>query len=231
MGRLFGTDGVRGVANKDRTCELAMQLGRAAAKVLTNKSNRHPKVIIGKDPRISSDMLENALAAGLCSVGASVITLGVIPTPAVAYLVGKYKADAGIMISASHNSFEYNGVKIFSGDGYKLPDAMEEKIEDIILGKENIQEDIAVDERIGTITHAAGAVDDYIEHIKSTVHFALDGLEIAIDCANGASSVTAEKLFTDLGARVHMLNNKPDGINVNENCGSTHMEGLIEYVK
>ena len=136
MGRLLGTDGVRGVANKDLTCELAMKLGRAAAAVLTNKSTRHPRVIIGKDTRLSSDMLENAMAAGLCSVGASVVLLGVVPTPAVAYLVEKYKADAGIMISASHNSYEYNGIKIFSGDGFKLPDDLEERIEALRAAEE-----------------------------------------------------------------------------------------------
>ena len=145
MGRLFGTDGIRGIANKDLTCELATQLGRAAAQVLTNKSNRHPRVLIGKDTRLSSDMLENAMAAGLCSIGASVVTLGVVPTPAVAYLVEKYKADAGIMISASHNSFEYNGIKIFSGDGFKLPDDLEERIEDIILGKTDISGQLPAD--------------------------------------------------------------------------------------
>ena len=199
MGRLFGTDGIRGIANQDLTCELATKLGRAAAEVLTNKSNRHPKVLIGKDTRLSSDMLENAMAAGLCSVGASVVTLGVVPTPAVAYLVEKYKADAGIMISASHNSFEYNGLPTEDG--------------------------------IGTVTRAENAVRDYIEHVKSTVHFSLDGLTIAIDTANGSASATAETLFTELGAKVTMLNDQPDGINVNRGCGSTHMEGLIQYVK
>ncbi len=231
MGRLFGTDGVRGIANKDLTCELAMKLGRAAAKVLTNKSNSHPKVIIGKDTRISSDMLEHALAAGLCSVGASVELLGVVPTPAVAYLVGKYKADAGIMISASHNSFEYNGIKIFNGEGYKLADQLEEEIEDIILGKENIDHLLGLNENIGIVTRAENALRDYIDHVKSTVHFSLDGLEFAIDCANGSSSVSAETLFTELGAKVHILNADPDGININDNCGSTHMEQLIDYVK
>ena len=152
MGRLFGTDGIRGIANQDLTCELATKLGRAAAEVLTNKSNRHPKVLIGKDTRLSSDMLENAMAAGLCSVGASVVTLGVVPTPAVAYLVEKYKADAGIMISASHNSFEYNGIKIFSGDGYKLPDDLEERIEDIILGKAGTEYELPTEDGIGTVT-------------------------------------------------------------------------------
>lgn len=231
MGRLFGTDGIRGIANHDLTCELATQLGRAAAKVLTNKSNHHPKVLIGKDTRLSSDMLENAMAAGLCSIGASVVTLGVVPTPAVAYLVEKYKADAGVMISASHNSFEYNGIKIFSGDGYKLPDDLEERIEDIILGKSDISHEFPTEAGIGTVTRAENAVRDYIDHVKNTVHFSLNGLKIAIDTANGSASATAEALFTELGAEVVMLNDRPDGINVNQDCGSTHMEGLIEYVK
>lgn len=231
MGRLFGTDGIRGIANKDLTCELATQLGRAAASVLINKTTRSPKVIIGKDTRLSSDMLETAMAAGLCSVGANVEILGVVPTPAVAYLVGKYKADAGIMISASHNSYEYNGIKIFSGDGYKLPDMLEEKIEDIILGKESIEDEYAIDEAIGKVSYASTAVRDYIDHIKSTIHFSLDGLEIALDCANGSACVSAKELFEELGAKVHILNCEPDGINVNRDCGSTHLEGLMEYVR
>ena len=231
MGRLFGTDGIRGIANKDLTCELATQLGRAAAKVLTIKSNRHPRVLIGKDTRLSSDMLETAMAAGLCSIGASVVTLGVVPTPAVAYLVEKYKADAGVMISASHNSFEYNGIKIFSGDGYKLPDDLEEKIEDIILGKEDISHEFPTEDGIGTVSHADNAVRDYIDHVKNSVHFSLDGLKIAIDAASGSASATAETLFTELGAQVTMLHHKPDGVNVNRDCGSTHMESLIDYVK
>lgn len=230
MGRLFGTDGIRGIANKDLDCELATKLGRAAARVLINKTNKNPRVIIGKDTRLSSDMLEAAMAAGLCSVGASVIILGVVPTPAVAYLVEKYKADAGIMISASHNSYEYNGIKIFSGDGYKLPDYLEEKIEDLILGEDDPSM-LADDAGIGTITSAENAVRDYIDHVKSTIHFSLDGMEVALDCSHGSSSATAETLFTELGAKVHILNAEPDGINVNDNCGSTHMEGLCEYVK
>lgn len=231
MGRLFGTDGIRGIANKDLTCELATQLGRAAAKVLTNKSNRHPRVLIGKDTRLSSDMLETAMAAGLCSIGASVVTLGVVPTPAVAYLVEKYKADAGVMISASHNSFEYNGIKIFSGNGYKLPDDLEEKIEDIILGKEDISHEFPAEDGIGTVSRAENAVRDYIDHVKNTVHFSLDGMKIAIDCANGSSCVTAQTLFTELGAQVVMLHDQPDGVNINRDCGSTHMESLMAYVK
>ena len=230
MGRLFGTDGVRGVANHDLTCELAMKLGRAAAAVLINKSNRHPRVIIGKDTRLSSDMLENAMAAGLCSVGASVVLLGVVPTPAVAYLVEKYKADAGVMISASHNSYEYNGIKIFSGDGYKLPDDLEERIESLILGEAALPP-LPADSDLGTVSHAPNALRDYIDHVKSTVHFSLTGLEIALDCANGSSAMTAETLFTELGAKVHMLHDEPNGTNINDNCGSTHMESLVEYVK
>ena len=230
MGRLFGTDGVRGVANHDLTCELAMKLGRAAAAVLINKSNRHPRVIIGKDTRLSSDMGEAAMAAGLCSVGASVVLLGVVPTPAVAYLVEKYKADAGVMISASHNSYEYNGIKIFSGDGYKLPDDLEERIESLILGEAALPP-LPADSDLGTVSYASNALRDYIDHVKSTVHFSLTGLEIALDCANGSSAMTAETLFTELGAKVHMLHDEPNGTNINDNCGSTHMESLVEYVK
>ena len=229
MGRLFGTDGIRGIANKDLTCELATQLGRAAAEVLIGKSNRHPKVLIGKDTRLSSDMLETAMAAGLCSVGASVVTLGVVPTPAVAYLVEKYKADAGIMISASHNSYEYNGIKIFSGDGFKLPDDLEERIEDIVLG--NVPLSLPTDDGVGTVVRADNAARDYIDHVKNTVHFSLDGMRLAIDTANGSASATAETLFTELGAQVYLLNDQPDGVNVNRDCGSTHMEGLIDFVK
>lgn len=230
MGRLFGTDGVRGIANKELTCELAVEIGRAAAVVLTDSTNKHPKILIGKDTRVSSNMLEGALIAGLCSVGADVVTLGFIPTPAVAFLVGKYKADAGIMISASHNPFEFNGIKIFNGDGYKLADALEERIEAIVLDKE-IEIISPSGNDIGRVSSATNAVKDYVDHVKSTVPFALDGMEIALDCANGSASSTAEKLFTELGAKVHMLNYKPDGININDNCGSTHMESLIEYVK
>ena len=230
MGRLFGTDGARGVANTELTCEMAMNIGRAAAMVLTNDSRMRPKILIGKDTRISSDMLENALAAGLCSVGADVVTLGVVPTPAVAFLIGKLKADAGIMISASHNPCEFNGIKIFSGDGYKLPDDLEERIESLILGEAALPP-LPADSDLGTVSHAPNALRDYIDHVKSTVHFSLTGLEIALDCANGSSAMTAETLFTELGAKVHMLHDEPNGTNINDNCGSTHMESLVEYVK
>ncbi len=230
MGRLFGTDGARGVANKELTPELAMNIGRAAAMVLTdNSENRHPKVLIGKDTRLSSDMLEGALVAGLCSVGANVILLGTVPTPTVAYLVKEYDADAGIMISASHNPFEFNGIKIFSGDGYKLPDALEEEIEGIVIDHTKAYL-LPTGDGLGSVSRAETAIDDYINHVISTVSYRLDGMKIAIDCSNGSSSVTAEKLFTALGAECHMLADKPDGININDNCGSTHMENLMKYV-
>ena len=230
MGRLFGTDGVRGIANSELTCEMAMNIGRAAAMVLTNEDRRHPRVLIGKDTRKSSDMLEAAITAGLCSVGANVIQLGVVPTPAVAYLVGKYKADAGVVLTASHNPCEFNGIKIFSGDGYKLPDALEEQIEAIVLDHAATPP-VPIGGDLGTVHAAPDAVRDYVDHVKSTVPFSLDGLHIAIDCANGASSRTAELLFTELGAKVDMLFDKPDGVNVNDKCGSTHMDALMEYVK
>ena len=230
MGRLFGTDGVRGVANSELTCEMAMNIGRAAAMVLTDSNHRHPKVLIGKDTRISSDMLESAITAGLCSVGANVVQLGVVPTPAVAFLVGKYKADAGVMLTASHNPCEFNGIKIFSGDGYKLPDALEEQIEAIVLDHADVPP-VPTGGDIGSVTTAPNVVRDYVDHIKSTVPFALTGMRIGIDCANGAASRTAELLFTELGAECHMLADKPNGVNVNDNCGSTHMENLMSFVK
>ena len=230
MGRLFGTDGVRGIANSELTCELALSIGRAAATVLTDSNHRHPKVLIGKDTRLSSDMLESALAAGLCSVGANVVRLGVIPTPAVAFLVGKYKADAGVMLTASHNPFEFNGIKIFSGDGYKLPDALEEQIESIVL--DHAQTPVCpIEGDIGSISEAPDTVRDYVDHIKSTVPFSLDGMKIAVDCANGAASRTAKLLFSELGAECHMLADEPNGVNVNDDCGSTHMGNLMSYVR
>ncbi len=229
MGRLFGTDGVRGVANEALTCERAMQIGRAAATVLSGNKRNAPRVLIGMDTRLSSDMLANALAAGLCSVGADVIILGVVPTPAVAYLVGKYKASAGIMISASHNPFEFNGIKIFNEDGFKLADEIEERIESIVLdGTPEVK--LADSQSIGKVTYATSAADDYIAYITSAAICSLEGLEIAIDCANGSSSATAKKLFEELGARVHVLSDTPDGVNINENCGSTHLENLQKYV-
>lgn len=230
MGRLFGTDGARGVANSELTCELAMNIGKAAAMVLTDSSSTHPKILIGKDTRISSDMLENSLIAGLCSVGADVVVLGVVPTPAVAYLVKKYDADAGVMISASHNPYEFNGIKIFSGDGYKLPDALENEIEAVVL--DGIKPyPCPTHDGIGSVTYAETAVDDYIEHIKSSIPYSLSGMKIAFDCSNGSASRTAERLFSELGIDCVMLNDTPNGKNINDKCGSTHLEKLSDYVK
>lgn len=230
MGRLFGTDGARGVANSELTAELAMNIGRAAAMVLISDEVEHPTILIGKDTRLSGDMLEGALIAGLCSVGANVELLGVVPTPAVAYLVGKYNADAGIMISASHNPFEFNGIKIFSSDGCKLPDDLENRIEEIVLDNV-VPYALAKDESIGKVTRMETAVEDYVDHVAKSIGCDLEGMEIALDCSNGSSSRTAEKLFTKLGAKVHMLFDNPDGININKDCGSTHINRLQNYVR
>lgn len=230
MGRLFGTDGARGVANTELTCELAMNIGRAAAMVLTENSDKKPVFVIGKDTRLSSDMLEGAIIAGLCSVGADVITLGVVPTPAVALLVKKYNADAGIMISASHNPFEFNGIKIFSGTGFKLPDTLEEEIEAIVL--DNIKPYTVADiDKLGKVTVADTAVNEYVDHVVSTVPEKPQGLKVAFDCSNGSSSRTAKAIFEKLGVECHITHCTPDGTNINKNCGSTHIEALAEYVK
>ncbi len=229
MGRLFGTDGARGIANSELTCELAMNIGRAAAYVLAKKEEEKPKVIIGKDTRVSSTMLEMALAAGLCSVGADVILLGYLPTPAVAYLVKKCHADAGIMISASHNPCEFNGIKIFSSEGYKLPDAVEEEIESLVLDDMS-PVTLPTGAGVGSMFSRPDLIEDYIDHIVKSVGTKFNGLRIAIDCANGSSSYTAQKLFEKLGAECHMLHCNPNGTNINASCGSTHMEDLIDYV-
>jgi phosphoglucosamine mutase len=231
MGRLFGTDGARGVANSELTCELAMNIGRAAAMVLAEASHRRARIIIGKDTRISSDMLESALIAGICSVGADALTLGVIPTPAVAYLVKRYSADAGVMISASHNPVEYNGIKIFSGEGYKLSDPLEEKIESIVIdGSE--KPPVKEGTEIGRVIRQKNAVDDYVTHLAQTVGGRLEpGLSIAVDCANGSASATAPYLFARLGVECEIINAHPDGTNINAGCGSTHIEALSRFVR
>lgn len=229
MGRLFGTDGARGIANSELTCELATNIGRAAAYVLTEKTTEKPKVLIGKDTRVSSNMLEMALAAGLCSVGADVVLVGFVPTPAIAFLVKDREADAGIMISASHNPCEYNGIKIFDGNGYKLPDALEEEIEALVLDDMSpIKFPVGGD--VGSVFLRHDYVDLYIDHLVKSVDTDLSGLKIAIDCANGCASYTAEKLFTRLGATVHMMHCNPNGVNINAHCGSTHMEDLTDYI-
>ena len=232
MGRLFGTDGARGIAVTELTCELAMNIGRAAAIVLTKQKTHKGKarILIGKDTRISSDILESALIAGITSVGADVELLGVVPTPAVAYLVRYYEADAGVMISASHNSVEYNGIKLFSSTGFKLPDDVENEIEALIL--DTPEKMTLVDgSDVGRVRTMYGAVSEYNEHIQSTVDGKFQGLLVAIDCANGSASATAESLFYKFGAEFVYINNEPDGLNINDKCGSTHIEQLVELVK
>ncbi len=230
MARLFGTDGIRGIANEDITIELAMNVGRATATVLTQGRRRRPLFLIGRDTRISSDMLESALCAGLCSVGADVISLGSIATPAVPFLMKQYKADAGIMISASHNPYPYNGIKIFGDDGFKLPDDLETRIESLVLDNHDKISPPAPTEEVGTRSFAADAPRRYIEHLKSTVPTSLEGLCVAVDCANGSASKTAPILFEELGIEAHFLSTSPNGFNINENCGSTHLENLKKFV-
>lgn len=228
MGKLFGTDGVRGVANQQLKPELAYKLGRNGAHVLT-KGVSNPSIIIGRDTRISGELLESAMIAGILSIGVNVIKVDVITTPGLAYLVKKLNADAGVMISASHNSFEDNGIKFFGSDGYKLLDETELEIENLL----NIENDVlprptGID--VGRIFERAGAINLYSEHLKNTINNSLTDMKIIIDTANGAAFEIAPKVFQELGANVITLNNTPDGININNNCGSTHPEGLIESV-
>lgn len=231
MGRLFGTDGVRGIANQDLTNELAMKIGYAAATVLLRESkSQKPTVLIGKDTRASGDMLEAALTAGLCSVGCNVLSIGVVPTPAVAYLVGEYECEAGIMISASHNPCEYNGIKIFQKSGYKLDDSIEEEIEAIILDASEAPS-LKVGGEVGNRIYCKTAVSDYVAHVVSTTDVRFDGMRIALDCANGSASVCAKEIFTSLGAKCLMLSDTPDGTNINRNCGSTHPQELMKFVR
>lgn len=229
MHRMFGTDGVRGIANKELTAELAYRLGRAGAFVLTEGTHK-PKILVGMDTRISGDMLENALVSGILSVGAEAICVGVIPTPAVAYLTRKYGADAGVVISASHNPVEYNGIKFFNSQGYKLSDELEDTIQRVI--ESNFQGvPLPTGENIGRKIEESGeAIGDYIDFVKSTIDIDLKGIKVALDCANGASYITSVRAFKELGAQVYVINNEPDGININKNCGSTHPEELMDYV-
>ncbi|GAA0071898.1 phosphoglucosamine mutase [Clostridium sardiniense] len=228
MGRMFGTDGVRGVANTELTAELAYNLGRAGAYVLTEAAHK-PKILVAKDTRISGDMLEAALVAGILSVGAEAVVLGVIPTPAVAHLTREYGADAGVMISASHNPVEYNGIKFFNNNGYKLSDELEDEIQRVIESNfEGVPSPTGVS--LGREKVEVAALDDYIEFAKNTISSNLEGMKIALDCANGASYKAAVEAFRDLGAEVYVINDNPDGTNINENCGSTHPEELMEYV-
>ena len=225
MARLFGTDGVRGVANEELTPLLAMQLGQAGATVLTRENEHRPTIMVGCDTRISGDMLANALMAGICSVGANAVYVGVIPTPAVAYLTKKYKVEAGVVISASHNPVEFNGIKFFDGNGYKLPDSMEDEIEALIRnGMQGVE--FPTGSRVGKIKYRTDAREEYINHAVQTVPVDLSGMKIVVDCAEGASYYTSVEALRELGATVVPIHNMPDGTNINANCGSTHMEEL-----
>lgn len=229
MGRLFGTDGIRGVVGETLTAELAYRVGQAITIVLTKQKGSAPTITIGKDTRISSDMLESALMAGICSMGGSVMPFGTIPTPAVAFLTVQEEADAGIVISASHNPFEHNGIKIFGSQGYKLSDEMEAAVEDIVLSEEPLQ--VMTHEKIGMRLHGMRQMKaDYIDHLLSTVDCDMRGLRVLVDCANGAASATAPDLFCRLPLHVDFIFDKPDGVNINNGCGSTHMETLCQGV-
>lgn len=229
MSRLFGTDGVRGIANSELTIELAMKLGQAGAYVLTKENEHKPTIIVGCDTRISGGMLANAMIAGICSVGANAVYLGVLPTPAIAYLTRKYKVDAGVVISASHNPVEFNGIKFFNADGYKLSDELEDEIQELI--ESNMQGvNLPIGAEIGKVEYKDDARDDYIKFVKSVVNIDLAGTKIVVDCAEGASYYTAVKTLKDLGAEVVAIHTEPDGTNINANCGSTHMEELMARV-
>lgn len=234
MGKLFGTDGIRGVVNAGLDADLAYKVGLAAAQVLSKnkKEGEKPLVTIGKDTRISGDLLKGSLIAGLCTAGADVMDLGTLPTPGVAWVTVDAKADAGIVISASHNPFEHNGIKIFNGEGYKLSDELEEKIEEIVLfGHNNVP--MKTHGEIGKVSYVASkASEDYIDHLESSVDSTLGGLRILVDCANGAASATAARLFDRFSKlRTDVINADPDGVNINTKCGSTHIDALAAMVK
>lgn len=229
MGKLFGTDGIRGVVGENLTVDLAFQTGKAIAAVLKEETGRKPLITIGKDTRISSDMLESALIAGICAVGGDVMPFGVLPTPAVAYLTVLKGADAGIVISASHNPYEHNGIKVFNGKGYKLPDATESKVEEKILSEAPIS--VATRGEIGVLHHGLKQSKlDYINHLAGTIENDLSGLRVLVDCSNGAASTTAPELFGRFKCYADFIHREPDGVNINGKCGSTHPDSLAEQV-
>ena len=228
MRKYFGTDGVRGVANTELNCDLAYKLGRSGGYVLTQGKEK-VKVVVGKDTRVSGDMLESALIAGLMSVGCDVITVGVVPTPAVAYLTKKYEADCGVVISASHNPVEYNGIKFFNQDGYKLDDEVEKNIEEYIDDIDKIDYH-PVGANVGRKVHMHNGQRDYIDYLKSIVNVDFKGLKVVLDCANGAAYQVAPTVFKELGASVITINSQPDGNNINDKCGSTHPKSLQQAV-
>ncbi len=229
MGNLFGTDGVRGIANSELTVDLAYKLGQAGAYVLTKEKAHKPTILIGRDTRLSGEMLTAALVAGICSVGANAISIGIVPTPAVAHLTREYEADAGVVISASHNPVEYNGIKFFNNKGYKLSDKLEEEIEALIEDDcKSIETPTGIN--IGRVQYRTESIYDYIRFAKKRINHRFEGIKVVIDCANGASYVSAPEALRQLGAEVVIIHNEPDGTNINKACGSTHMDDLKAYV-
>ncbi len=229
MGRLFGTDGVRGIVNKELTIDLAYKLGRFGAYVIT-EGKKDSKIVVGRDTRISGDMIESSLVAGILSAGCDVISLGVIPTPAIPKFIKKFDADAGVMISASHNPVEFNGIKFFNSDGFKLVDEVEDKIEDFILNEKDFEmENTAIN--LGVKKDIINAYKIYAEDVINTLDGDLSGINVAIDCANGAAYKVAKYTLEKLGASVEVINNKPTGLNINNDCGSTYPQVISEYVK
>lgn len=225
MGKLFGTDGIRGIVGEDLTHELALKVGEASAYVLGEEFD-NITVLIGRDTRISGQMLASAIASGLMSQGANVIDLGIIPTPAVSYLVKKYGATMGVMISASHNPSEYNGIKLFNSEGFKLPDETEFEIEKYLLGKA-----VPSTTKVGTLSTCDTGVEDYVNYVAETSKSINENLKIVVDCAYGSASVTAPLLFEKLNLKPTIINYEFDGYNINDKAGSTHLEGLIKRVK
>ena len=230
MSRIFGTDGVRGVAGTELDINLAMKLGQAGAYVLSKGKSTRPVILVGCDTRISGDMLANALMAGICSVGADAVYAGVVPTPAVAYLTKAKGFDAGVVISASHNPMEFNGIKFFSSDGYKLPDEVEDEIQKKI--ESNMASiDFPTGAKVGRITYDFDIDREYIDFEKAAVPVDLSGLKVVVDCANGASYRTNTTVLRELGADLIPLHVEPNGTNINDKCGSTHLEDLMATVK
>lgn len=229
MGKLFGTDGIRGVVGENLTAELAYRVGQAVTLVLLEEKGEMPLITIGMDTRISSDMLEGAMIAGITSVGGSVMPLGTIPTPAVAYLTVKVGADAGVVISASHNPFEHNGIKVFNGQGYKLSDALEARVEEKILSAEPMP--IQMGAGIGKRIHGMKNLKyEYIKHLAATISEDLGGLRVLVDCANGAAAATAPDLFSGFEIEADFIHRKPNGVNINDRCGSTYLKSLAAMV-
>lgn len=234
MRKYFGTDGIRRIANTELSPELVFRVAKAGAYVLSKHTDHMPTILIGRDTRISGTLIESSMISGFLSYGANVKTLGVLPTPAVAYLTKKLNADASVVISASHNTYEFNGVKYFSNKGMKIPDSIEEEIEEV-MDSDKMSELVAVNENIGISESGEELVYEYIYFIEgifrdSLLKNANKDFKVVIDTANGATSQIAEKIFSDLGINFTIINNKPNGVNINDNCGSTHLEGLRKYV-